>query len=90
MEAAGGVVHFAKNAAEARDIIGQICSNADTASAASGAPRGNARRMVVTKVKSMASEEIELNPYLEALGMEVVETDLGSAWSSSRTRVLLI
>jgi L-lactate dehydrogenase complex protein LldF len=77
MEAAGGVVHFAKNAAEARDIIGQICSNADTASAASGAPRGNARRMVVTKVKSMASEEIELNPYLEALGMEVVETDLG-------------
>jgi L-lactate dehydrogenase complex protein LldF len=77
MEAAGGVVHFAKDAAEARDIIGQICSNADTASASSGAPRGNARRMVVTKVKSMASEEIELNPYLEALGMEVVETDLG-------------
>src|SRR5439155_1188460 len=33
--------------------------------------------MVVTKVKSMASEEIELNPYLENLGMEVVETDLG-------------
>jgi Fe-S oxidoreductase/L-lactate utilization protein LutC len=25
----------------------------------------------------MASEEIELNPYLESLGMEVVETDLG-------------
>jgi len=34
-------------------------------------------RPVVTKVKSMASEEIELNPYLESLGMEVVETDLG-------------
>src|SRR5579859_1849834 len=33
--------------------------------------------MVVTKVKSMASEEIELNPFLEAMGMEVVETDLG-------------
>src|SRR2546428_13986920 len=33
--------------------------------------------MVVTKVKSMAGEEIELNPYLENLGMEVVETDLG-------------
>src|SRR5439155_261303 len=33
--------------------------------------------MVVTKVKSMAAEEIELNPYLENLGMEVVETDLG-------------
>ena len=68
LEAAGGVVHYAKNAAEAREIIGQICSNAGGASK---------RRMVVTKVKSMASEEIELNPYLEGLGMEVVETDLG-------------
>jgi iron-sulfur cluster protein len=77
MEAAGGVVHFARDAAEARDIIGQICWNADTANATSGAPRSSARRMVVTKVKSMASEEIELNPYLEGLGMEVVETDLG-------------
>jgi iron-sulfur cluster protein len=73
MEAAGGVVHYAKDAAEARDIIGQICWNADSASGSAG----SARRMVVTKVKSMASEEIELNPYLEALGMEVVETDLG-------------
>ncbi len=70
LEAAGGVVHFAKNAAEAREIIGQICWNA-------GGAGGSARRMVVTKVKSMASEEIELNPYLEGLGMEVVETDLG-------------
>ena len=77
LEAAGGVVHYAKDAAEARDIIGQICWNADTANRSSGAPRGSARRMVVTKVKSMASEELELNPYLEALGMEVVETDLG-------------
>jgi L-lactate dehydrogenase complex protein LldF len=73
MEAAGGVVHYAKDAAEAREIIGQICWNADSASGSAG----SARRMVVTKVKSMASEEIELNPYLEALGMEVVETDLG-------------
>jgi L-lactate dehydrogenase complex protein LldF len=77
MEAAGGVVHYAADAAEARDIIAQICWNADSANATSGAPRGTARRMVVTKVKSMASEEIELNPYLEGLGMEVVETDLG-------------
>jgi iron-sulfur cluster protein len=77
MEAAGGVVHYAKDAAEARDIIGQICWNADSASGSAGSARGSARRMVVTKVKSMASEEIELNPYLEALGMEVVETDLG-------------
>jgi iron-sulfur cluster protein len=67
LEAVGGQVHFAKDAAEARQIIGQICRNA----------AGGAQRPVVTKVKSMASEEIELNPYLESLGMEVVETDLG-------------
>ena len=72
LEAVGGKVHFAANAAEARDIIGQICWNA----AADHAP-GAGVRPVVTKVKSMASEEIELNHYLESLGMEVVETDLG-------------
>ncbi|HSP07989.1 MAG TPA: LUD domain-containing protein [Candidatus Dormibacteraeota bacterium] len=70
LEAVGGKVHFAKDAAEARDIIGQICWNA-------GSGRQSGERMVVTKVKSMAGEEIELNPYLEGLGMEVVETDLG-------------
>jgi iron-sulfur cluster protein len=73
LEAAGGVVHYAKDSAEARQIIGQICRNA----AKSSGPSGAKRPMVVTKVKSMASEEIELNPYLEGLGMEVVETDLG-------------
>src|ERR1700680_2858938 len=72
LEAVGGQVHFAKDAAEARDIIGQICWNASSESAP-----GGRQRPVVTKVKSMAAEEIELNPYLEALGMEVVETDLG-------------
>ncbi|MEA2629281.1 MAG: L-lactate dehydrogenase complex protein LldF [Chloroflexota bacterium] len=70
LEAAGGVVHYAKDAADARDIIGQICWTAASARTTPG-------RMVVTKVKSMAGEEIELNPYLEGLGMEVVETDLG-------------
>src|SRR5205823_7225165 len=72
LEAVGGQVHFAADAAEARDIIGQLCWNA----AAEHAP-GAGVRPVVTKVKSMASEEIELNPFLEAMGMEVVETDLG-------------
>ena len=67
LEAVGGKVHFARDAAQARDIIGQICWNA----------AGGQQRPIVTKVKSMASEEIELNPYLESLGMEVVETDLG-------------
>jgi L-lactate dehydrogenase complex protein LldF len=70
LEAVGGEVHLASTAAEARDIIGQICVKAGTSSHAG-------RRMVVTKSKSMASEEIELNPYLERMGMEVVETDLG-------------
>src|ERR1700694_5953383 len=73
LEAVGGKVHFAKDAAEARDIIAQICWNA----AGSNDMNGTGGRMVVTKVKSMAGEEIELNPYLESLGMEVGETDLG-------------
>jgi iron-sulfur cluster protein len=72
MEAAGGIVHFAKDAAEAREIIGSICAKAGET-----ATRDSGRRMVVTKVKSMAGEEIELNPYLESMGIEVVETDLG-------------
>jgi L-lactate dehydrogenase complex protein LldF len=66
----GGEVHIADDAAEAREIIGRICRSAGT-----GLPPG--QRMVVTKSKSMASEEIRLNDYLEGLGMEVVETDLG-------------
>ena len=70
LAAAGGVVHIASDAAQARQIIGQICADAGRSLPAS-------RRMVVTKSKSMASEEIELNDYLDGLGMEVVETDLG-------------
>ena len=70
LAAVGGVAHFANDAAEAREIIGQICFNAG-----SELPAG--KKMVVTKSKSMATEEIELNKYLEGLGMEVVETDLG-------------
>jgi len=63
LEEVGGVFHLAKDAQEAREIIGAICR-------AAGAG-------IVTKTKSMATEEIQLNPYLESLGMEVVETDLG-------------
>ena len=72
LEAVGGQVHYARDAAEARDIIGRLCQIA-----AADHPNGSGARPVVTKVKSMASEEIELNPYLESLGMDVVETDLG-------------
>ncbi|MEZ5855329.1 MAG: LutB/LldF family L-lactate oxidation iron-sulfur protein [Hyphomicrobiaceae bacterium] len=61
--AAGAKVHWAPTAADARAIIGDICRDA------------NAR--LVTKGKSMVSEEIGLNAHLEAAGLEVVETDLG-------------
>ncbi|MCX9154769.1 LutB/LldF family L-lactate oxidation iron-sulfur protein [Niveibacterium sp. 24ML] len=63
VEAAGGKVHFASDAAEAREIILGICRDA------------NAK--TICKGKSMVSEEIALNPALEAEGYEVVETDLG-------------
>jgi L-lactate dehydrogenase complex protein LldF len=61
--AAGTHVHWAKTAAEARDIVLGLCR-------AEGAS-------LVAKGKSMVSEEIGLNAHLEAAGLEVVETDLG-------------
>ncbi len=62
--AANGVeVHYAADAAAAREHIRRICREAD------------ATRVV--KVKSMATEEIALNPALVADGLEVTETDLG-------------
>lgn len=59
----GGQVHWASDAAEARQIATDVLE-------AAGA------RLVV-KSKSMVSEEIELNEHLQGLGTEVVETDLG-------------
>ena len=59
----GGHVHWASSAEDAREIILEICRNA------------NAR--TITKGKSMVSEEIGINPALEAAGYEVIETDLG-------------
>ena len=61
--ASGGQVHFARTAAEATSAIIDICK------------RRNAK--VVTKGKSMISEEIALNEAIEAAGMQAVETDLG-------------
>ncbi|MEX0730056.1 MAG: LutB/LldF family L-lactate oxidation iron-sulfur protein [Aquisalimonadaceae bacterium] len=63
LKAAGGHVHWAATAEEARDIVVRICRQHD------------ARR--VTKGKSMVGEEAGLNEALEAAGMEAVETDLG-------------
>ncbi len=59
----GGMVHWAATAEEAREIIVDI------------ARAGNCRHAV--KSKSMTSEEVHLNPALEAAGIEVTETDLG-------------
>ena len=59
----GGEVHYAQNAADARDIILGLCRDE--------------RARLVTKGKSMVSEEIGLNAHLERAGIEVVETDLG-------------
>ena len=65
-EANGGCVHWARTAADANEIIAGILS---------GRPQGSP--MVVSKGKSMASEEIHLNEALARAGAEVIETDLG-------------
>ena len=60
---AGSKVHWASTPQDARTAILAICTTA------------NAR--LITKGKSMVSEEIGLNHALEKAGFEVVETDLG-------------
>ena len=59
----GGRVHWCQTGAEAREAILAICREAGAKTA--------------TKGKSMISEEIGLNPFLDANGIEPVETDLG-------------
>lgn len=61
--AAGGQVHFAKDAAQANEIVGYLAKSRNV--------------KIATKSKSMVSEELELNPVLESLGVDVYETDLG-------------
>jgi len=61
--ARGGHVHWARDAKEAREIVLNILC-------AAGAK-------TVTKGKSMVTEEIGLNPFLEQNGIRPVETDLG-------------
>jgi L-lactate dehydrogenase complex protein LldF len=60
--AAGGVVHWAKDAEEARRIVVGLVK-------ASGSDE-------VIKVKSMTTEEIQLNKALEGAGIRPYETDL--------------
>src|SRR5512136_2077882 len=60
---AGGHVHWARDAAEARSIVLAL------------AREHHVKRVV--KAKSMASEEINLNHALAEAGIQVLETDLG-------------
>ncbi len=59
----GGIVHFARDAREATEIVLEVARS-----------RGV---KLVTKSKSMVSEEMALNHALEAEDIEPVETDLG-------------
>ena len=62
-QANGMIVHRAASAAQAVEIVRQIARQ-------SGAN-------LIAKSKTMVGEEIQLNPALEADGLQVVETDLG-------------
>ena len=63
LEAHGARVHWAGDAAEAREIVLSLAS------------RLSVKTMV--KGKSMLTEEVDLNPSLERAGIAVYETDLG-------------
>ena len=60
--AAGGKVHWATDAAEARQIILELLR------------QENAKEVI--KIKTMTSAEIQLNLFLEAAGISAYETDL--------------
>ena len=59
----GGKVHWCRDAEEARQTVLRICRDLGA--------------RTVTKGKTMIGEEIGLNDFLEANGVEPVETDLG-------------
>jgi L-lactate dehydrogenase complex protein LldF len=63
LEARGTKVHWASNAAQAREIVLGIVTDKKARS--------------VIKSKAMTSEEIHLNDALERAGLNVVESDLG-------------
>lgn len=75
LEASGGHVHVARDAAHANQIIAEICQR--VAREEGKTPGAGEGRPIVTKSKSMATEEIELNKHLGKLGFDVCETDLG-------------
>jgi len=63
VRARGGRVHWARDAAEARDIVVKLCREYGA--------------RTVAKSKSMVTEEIDLNDALQSAGLDVTETDLG-------------
>jgi len=66
-EAAGGKVHWARDGEEARQLVVRLVKE----SAGEG---GSANEVI--KIKSMTTEEIQLNRALEAAGVHAYETDL--------------
>jgi L-lactate dehydrogenase complex protein LldF len=60
---AGAVVHWARDGEEHNRIVGGLLAERKV--------------KLLVKSKSMLTEECGLNPYLEARGIEVVDTDLG-------------
>ncbi|ADY27374.1 Lactate utilization protein B/C (plasmid) [Deinococcus proteolyticus MRP] len=62
VQARGGQVHWARDAAEAREIVARIAL-------------AHGERELI-KVKSITSDEIELNQALEEHGIHAIETDL--------------
>ncbi|RIJ76504.1 iron-sulfur cluster-binding protein [Nakamurella silvestris] len=60
--ARGGTVHWAADAAEANEIVARIAKSKGVDE--------------LVKVKSMATQEIGLNEYLEEVGIAALETDL--------------
>ena len=62
MEEQGMMVHEASTAEEARRLVYELLEDAQ----------------LLVKVKSLTSEEVELNEYLEERGVEVWETDVGA------------
>jgi L-lactate dehydrogenase complex protein LldF len=73
---AGGVVHWAKDAEEARQIIVRLASESIAEQARKAAAGGSLPAGEVIKIKSMTTEEIQLNKALEAAGIHAYETDL--------------
>jgi L-lactate dehydrogenase complex protein LldF len=59
----GAKVFWAEDSEQALNFIGEICADKQCKS--------------IVKSKSMVTEEIHLNNYLESIGVESVETDLG-------------